>query len=340
MQVSYELPQMKYPEQSGLISIICPVYNTNNEYLRECLDSIASQTFTNWEAILINDGSTDNNTGKTLDEYAAKDSRFIVVHKQNGGTLLARKTGLENSKGEFIANIDHDDTYRPQFLERMYSKIKDTNADFVWCKCQTTDKKNRSSYATDYIWNTKKIENYITMLTISHGMIHVTWNKLVKREIYAKVRFPDIHVTLGEDPIQTTQIAYYSKSAFFVDEHLYFHRMDSGVSVKINPALGCNNASNAFISIELFFNGVIPINVMDAFLFKYRSYLLLYYLLKKNEKLYFKTTIEPLLPEVIKYFTLDMKICAHLASIGIKFPLRTREFLKKLRIIKFLRLKN
>jgi glycosyltransferase involved in cell wall biosynthesis len=86
-----------------MISIIVPIYN-NEINLKEYLDSILSQTFTNWEAILVNDGSTDN-TGKIIDEYAKKDSRFIAIHKQNEGTLLARKSGFENSKGNFIANI-------------------------------------------------------------------------------------------------------------------------------------------------------------------------------------------------------------------------------------------
>ena len=75
-----------------LISIIVPVYNVE-KYLRPCLDSILSQTYTNWEAILVDDGSKDN-SGNICDEYAQKDSRFIVVHKENAGVAQARITGF------------------------------------------------------------------------------------------------------------------------------------------------------------------------------------------------------------------------------------------------------
>jgi glycosyltransferase involved in cell wall biosynthesis len=114
--INYEFLQMKYPEQKWLISIIVPIYNVEI-YLKECLDSILSQTFTNWEAILVNDCSPDN-AGKIVDEYTKKDLRFIAINKeQNERLLLARKTGLENSKGEFIANLDSDDVYHPEFLK-------------------------------------------------------------------------------------------------------------------------------------------------------------------------------------------------------------------------------
>jgi glycosyltransferase involved in cell wall biosynthesis len=108
----FSLPIMKYSEQKELISIIVPICNTKKIHLKECLDSILVQTFSNWKAILVNDGSTDD-TRETIDEYTKRDSRFIAIHKQNEGTLLSRKVGLENSKGEFVANIDHDDTYHP-----------------------------------------------------------------------------------------------------------------------------------------------------------------------------------------------------------------------------------
>ena len=75
------------------LSVIIPVYNVAR-YLRECLDSVQAQTFTDWEAICVNDGSTDE-CGKILDEYAAKDTRFKVIHKENGGVSTARNAGLD-----------------------------------------------------------------------------------------------------------------------------------------------------------------------------------------------------------------------------------------------------
>jgi glycosyltransferase involved in cell wall biosynthesis len=328
---NYELPQMKYSEQKGLVSIIVPIYN-NETTLRECLDSILSQTFKNWETILVDDGST-NNARNIIDEYAEKDSRFVAIHKQNEGTLLARKTGLENSKGEFIANIDHDDMYNQQFLEKMYSKITETNVDFVWCKCQITDEKNTSYYISDYEWTTDASENIKTMIIPSQGMTWLTWNKLIKREIYAKVYFPDMKIILGEDPVQMLQIAYHSKSAVFVPENLYFHRLTgfSVFSYTMPVSLISNAKAMIFIEeiLKNLFNGVLPYNIEGALYCRLSYIASNYFLLKKEDRQQFKNKFEPLLPNFIKHEKeLNLKICLFLASKGIEFPFAFKEWIK------------
>lgn len=98
-----------------LISIIVPVYN-GEKYLRTCLDSILSQTYKNWEAILVDDGSKDN-SGKICDEYANKDSRFKVIHKENGGVSSARNIGIEQSRGKWITFVDADDMIICDFIK-------------------------------------------------------------------------------------------------------------------------------------------------------------------------------------------------------------------------------
>ena len=326
--INYELPQMKYPEKKGLISIIVPIYNTGNG-LRECLDSISSQTFANWEAILVDDGSTDN-TGEIVDEYAKGDLRFITVHKQNGGTLLARKTGLENSKGEFIANIDHDDKYHPQFLEKMHAKIAETNADFVWCKYQVADK--TSYIITDYKWSVDPCENVAMALTSGKGMAWFSWNKLIKREIYAKVLFPDVNLITGEDPVQILQVVYHSKSAYFVSEDLYFHTANGFTASEPKPIF--NVIATIFVNktLENLFNGNIPLKVKNAFYcrrseFTARSY----FLLDKKIRIQFKDEIEPILPEFIKREKkLNLRVCLFLASKGMELPFKLRECIRKM----------
>ena len=89
------------------LSVIVPVYNVK-KYLIECLNSILSQTFTDFELILVNDGSTDN-CGEICDKYASQDSRVVVIHKENGGLSSARNAGLFVSKGKYVAFIDSDD---------------------------------------------------------------------------------------------------------------------------------------------------------------------------------------------------------------------------------------
>ena len=321
----FEIPHFKYAEQKGLVSIIVPVYNTREVYLRECLDSILTQTFTNWEAILVNDGSTDD-TGKTIDMYAEKDSRFIAIHKRNEGTLLARKTGLENSKGEFIANIDHDDIYNAQFLEKMYTKITETNADFTWCRCDRAD-----YFASDYKWNTNISENVTMVFMDPQRMLWPTWNKLIKRKIYAKVHFPIMHIVSGEDPIQTLQIVFTSKSAAFVPENLYSHRPDGASSVlRPVPVLMFTIALHNVL--EKLFNGTIPCNVKNAFYFgRNNAPAYSYFLLTGRERREFEKEIRPLLPGFIKHEKkLNLKICLFLANKGIEFPFKLREIIKRM----------
>jgi glycosyltransferase involved in cell wall biosynthesis len=328
-----ELPQMKYREQKGLVSIIVPIYN-NEISLRECLNSILMQTFENWEAILVNDGSTDN-TGKIIDEYVEKDSRFVAIHKQNEGTLLARKTGLENSRGEFIANIDHDDTYNSQFLEKMHAKITETNADFVCCRCQEiADKKYSAYYSMDYEWNEDVSRNVAMMLTSAQGMSWLTWDKLIKREIYAKVNFPNTHIIIGEDPIQITQVTYYSKSAAFVSENLYFHKLAGFTTTQANNLDTFRYLIILYRVLDNLFDGVIPYNVKRIFSLYWCNYEVInayYFCLDKKQRLELKNELGPFLflLEFIKLEkTLNLKICLLLAYKGIKFPLRLRQWLE------------
>ena len=114
-----------------MVSIIVPIYKAE-KYIRQCLDSILAQTYTKWEAILVNDGSPDN-SGKICNEYANKDNRFRVIHQQNGGVSVARQTGLDNVTGNYIIHCDPDDWIDPNMLEDLISKAKEENADMVIC---------------------------------------------------------------------------------------------------------------------------------------------------------------------------------------------------------------
>ena len=115
-----------------LISIIVPVYNVE-QYLDDCLISIINQTYKNIEIILIDDGSTDK-SGKICDEYAKKDSRIIVIHKENGGVSSARNAGLRIAKGAYIGFVDPDDWIAEDMYEVLYSNAKKYDADVSVCK--------------------------------------------------------------------------------------------------------------------------------------------------------------------------------------------------------------
>ena len=110
------------PKEPLLISVIIPVYNTK-EYLPRCVESVCSQTYTNLEILLVDDGSTDG-TGALCDELGQTDSRIRVLHKENGGSSSARNLGLDHAKGEYIGFVDSDDYIAPQMYERLYAAME------------------------------------------------------------------------------------------------------------------------------------------------------------------------------------------------------------------------
>ena len=113
------------------VSIIVPVYKAE-AYLHRCVDSILAQTFTNWELLLIDDGSPDR-SGAICDEYASKDARIRVFHKENGGVSSARQKGQDEAQGEYTIHADPDDWVEPTMLEELYKKAKEDDADMVIC---------------------------------------------------------------------------------------------------------------------------------------------------------------------------------------------------------------
>ena len=111
-------------------SILIPVYNTS-KYLPECMDSILSQTFRDYEVVLLDDGSTDN-SGQLCDEYAVKDVRVRVIHKQNEGLMMTRRRGFKEAKGDYFISVDSDDRFFDyQALEKIHRQIQNTGCDLV-----------------------------------------------------------------------------------------------------------------------------------------------------------------------------------------------------------------
>lgn len=117
------------------ISVIVPVYRAEN-YLYKCVDSLLTQTFTDFEILLVNDGSPDR-SGEICDEYARKDGRVRVFHKENGGVSSARQCGMDHAQGEYTIHADPDDWVEPEMLEELYREAKVRDADMVICDYYT-----------------------------------------------------------------------------------------------------------------------------------------------------------------------------------------------------------
>lgn len=145
-KITYEVG--KPLENVGLVSIVVPVYNVS-KFLERSLNSILQQTYPYWEAILVNDGSTDNSL-EILRQYAARDSRFKVINKQNGGLSSARNAGMEHISGKYTVFFDSDDMLYPQFLEIMLKALLQSKADMVWCKSKSCSEDDGLEFCKTY----------------------------------------------------------------------------------------------------------------------------------------------------------------------------------------------
>lgn len=114
-----------------LLSIIIPVYNSE-KYLKKCLDSVATQTYSQWECLLIDDGSTDHSP-EICKSYSERDSRFKYLRKKNGGVADTRNYGLEQVQGEYVGVVDNDDMLHPMMYQYLIDKLESTNSEVSCC---------------------------------------------------------------------------------------------------------------------------------------------------------------------------------------------------------------
>ena len=204
------------------ITIIVPVYNTE-KYLHRCIDSILAQTFTDFELLLVDDGSKDN-SGTICDEYAAKDSRVRVFHKENGGVSSARNLGLDNAQGEWITFVDSDD-----WLEKnaLYNLIVINNADLI-IGAMHFEHDNVIGVFPDIRRLEGRMLDLLLAENIDHHSISGPCAKLFKRSIINNnlLRFSE-SLTFGEDAFFVKQYIEQSLSIRATDA-LCYHYNDIG----------------------------------------------------------------------------------------------------------------
>lgn len=175
-----------------LISVIVPVYKVE-KYLDKCIQSIVDQTYKNIELILVDDGSPDR-CGKMCDEWATRDSRITVIHKQNGGLSDARNFGIDIAKGELLAFIDSDDYIEKNYLENLYKLLVDNRADISTCKPSVFFENEINSHLYEILRNDDVVvlsskEALIEML-YERNLTNSAWGKLYKKELFKDIRYP------------------------------------------------------------------------------------------------------------------------------------------------------
>lgn len=211
-----------------LISIVVPIYKVE-QYLNRCVDSIINQSYENLEIILVNDGSPDR-CGEICEEYKSRDSRIVVIHKENGGLSDARNFGIERATGEFISFLDSDDWLHEDFVSRLYSLLIDTNADisasnFLKVYDQPSGMpKIEANHSIHEFTNIESLAQYGEELG---AQMVVAWGKLYRRELFNEIRFP--RGKLHEDEFTTYKLLYAAKKISYTHEPLlyYFQRNDS-----------------------------------------------------------------------------------------------------------------
>ena len=219
------------------VSIIVPIYNVER-YLESCIESILSQTYENFELILVDDGSPDQ-CGIICDKYATQDSRIKVIHKENQGLGVARNTGLDYATGEFVCFVDSDDWLEPYAIEYWIRAQRKYDADIVMCNYQKKNDNKEVLYRYEIrnkecCYRGKKIEQEIfwpmigqeSMVREDFTINMCVWTNLYRRELIEseQIRFLSEREYLSEDICFNLQYLLSCKIAVMIPESLYCYR--------------------------------------------------------------------------------------------------------------------
>lgn len=222
------------------ISVIVPVYNVE-QYLLRCINSILAQTFTDFELLLIDDGSTDN-SGRICDEYAKKDNRIRVFHKENGGVSSARNVGLANAQGGWLWFVDSDDYLEQNALDIVILHLKYNDAEIYEYSFKRGDR-------VIHILN-KREKNIVGNDAIMRFFLDTPkfhlWNKIIRKDVI-KDTFFQSNISIGEDFLFLLVIFNRINTYKYVDQVIYNY-MDSRA----------DSATNA-LSMDRYFNEMVGI---------------------------------------------------------------------------------
>lgn len=207
-----------------LISVILPIYNVEL-YLKECIESVISQSYKNLEIILVDDGSTDQSP-YICDEYVKIDSRIKVIHKENGGLSDARNVGIQASSGSYIALVDSDDLIAQSFIEELYEGCIKSNAMIAACAYSKFSNEDEIVCSNNQD-NAQVISGRELIKQIYLGQAgefgFVAWNKLYRRDLFDSIQYP--FGRIYEDTFTTYKLFLNSNQIALLNKSLYFYRI-------------------------------------------------------------------------------------------------------------------
>lgn len=215
------------------ISLIIPVYNSN-AYLRRCLNSVQAQTFTDYEVVLVDDGSTDGSSD-ICDAYAAVDSRFRVFHEANRGSSLARKFGMEHALGQWYVFMDSDDDVHPQYLSRLYEAALTKGVEIAICEMQQVS--NGASPVAEKPREAVLLDSEQLHERFFHYSFWGFGGKIYHRDVFDGLYFPPYNI--NEDYVVMAQLFLRQKHVAYVPNALYYYRtnMQSQSHLRLTPRI-------------------------------------------------------------------------------------------------------
>ena len=201
------------------ISIVIPVYN-KAAYIGGCLEGLLQQDFDSFEVICVCDGSTDN-SGEICDQWAAKDLRIRVIHKDNGGVTAARRRGVEEAQGQYVMFVDADDKLLPGALKTMYQAIGKSQADEVIATFTTHE-----GVASPVVYQgLTAVEPLIKAIITSKNRFPVLWGIIFRRELLSDVLDTPREIIEGEDKLMQVKILMKQPKVFFIPQPIYSYTL-------------------------------------------------------------------------------------------------------------------
>jgi len=224
------------------ISVIVPVYKVEL-YLHQCIDSILAQTYKNLEVILVNDGSPDN-CGAICDEYAEKDNRIKVIHKENGGLSDARNAGIDIATGGYLAFIDSDDWIEPDMVEVLYNNLVNANADISCCGMHYAYMNINVPFANITGITILNSEQAISESFSNKKITTTAWGKLYKKHIFRDIRYPVGR--FHEDEFVIIEVLLAANCVVTDTASKYYYRQRKGSIINKDYSSKKMDASDAF----------------------------------------------------------------------------------------------
>ena len=226
-----------------MISVIVPIYKVE-KYLRRCVDSVLAQTYTNFELLLVDDGSPDG-CPQICDEYARLDARVKVIHKPNGGLISARNAGILAARGDYICYVDGDDWAKENMLQFIHERITESPVplDMVLFAAHNVFEDHLEETINEVpegYYDRERLEKEVfpqllvdTRNGIRAGLVQAhTWDKAFKRELQVKYYTRDERIRVFTDVPMTYECLFHCRNAYICNEHLYMYNKTNENSIR------------------------------------------------------------------------------------------------------------